>query len=106
MSYSSNPYHYGHHHHTEDVRDYQGRYPDHARHRHSDAHHPHTYDGLYGVADQTEPHRNHAAEVLVCDYGPASTVKGNVGSELVDEKINEEAERFIRMGHKKFDMSR
>ncbi|KAL3726438.1 hypothetical protein ACJRO7_031350 [Eucalyptus globulus] len=128
MSYSSSPYHYGHHHHTEDVRDYRGRYPDHARHHHSidepyrvqhsdtdaisfdsyphHAHRPHTYDGLYGVADQTEPRRNHAAEVLVYDHGPASTVKGNVGSELVDQNINEEAEQFIRMGHKKFNMSR
>ncbi|KAF7847434.1 hypothetical protein BT93_L2970 [Corymbia citriodora subsp. variegata] len=135
MSFSSSPNHFRHHfrhdYHSDDGRDYRVRSPHHARqHHHIDeprdyrvqrsdtevisydsyphyAHRPHTDHGLYGHTDRTEPRKARAVEIDVYDNSLASYLKDDAGSKLVaDEDINDEAEQFIRMEHRKFNMSR
>ncbi|XP_030472039.2 uncharacterized protein LOC115689965 [Syzygium oleosum] len=133
MSFSSTPNHFRHHHNRDEVRDYRVQSPHHARHHHHHHHmdetrdyqvqradteailydsypyyanHRHTYDGQYGNTDRTEARRVRAVEYEVYEYAPAHAVKEDVGSKFVDENINEEADQFIQIEHKKFNMSR
>ncbi|KAI3435168.1 uncharacterized protein J3R85_006401 [Psidium guajava] len=130
--FSSTPNHAGRHHHKADeVRGYRVQHPPHGGHHHnidephdylvrrSDtdailydsysyyANPPRTYDGRHGDTDRTGPRRVGDAEYEeVRQDAPARGVKGNVCGEFADEDVNEEAEEFIQMEHKRFDMSK
>lgn len=131
MSFSSTPNHFRHHHNRDEVRDYRVQSPYHSMHHHHHmdetrdyrvqradteailydnypyyANRHHTYDGQYGNTDRMEARRVHATEHEVYEYAPAHAVNEDMGSKFADENINEEADQFIQMEHKKFNLIR
>ncbi|XP_030545091.1 uncharacterized protein LOC115751347 [Rhodamnia argentea] len=134
MSFSSTPNHAWRQHNEEEARGYRVEYPPHAGHHHHHHHideprdylvrrsdtdatlcdsypyyanPPRAYDGRHGNADRTGPRRDRVAEYEeVYQYAPARGVKGGVRSEFADEDVNGEAEEFIQMEHKKFELSK